>query len=164
MKQQVNSQISKQKNKNNKPTSKQYITTMVRKGATKPGINKPKGVKQQRKITYKYFIDAAVPVVDGIFDLDNFEKYILEKYKVGGKTGNLTDKVSVFKKNNKLYVNTKVKISQRYLKYLSKRYLKKQELGDWLRVISHPKKRGYVLKYLPIAQQQEEQQEEEQQS
>ena len=51
---------------------------MVRKGAivTKPGIVKAKGVKQQRKITYKYFIDAAVPVVDGIFDLDNFVRII----------------------------------------------------------------------------------------
>jgi hypothetical protein len=28
--------------------------------------------------------------VDGIFDLDNFEKFVLEKYKVGGKPGNLT--------------------------------------------------------------------------
>jgi hypothetical protein len=43
----------------------------------------------------------------------------------------LTDKVSLFKKNDKLFINTKVKISKRYLKYLSKRYLKKQELAAY---------------------------------
>ena len=73
----------------------------------------------------------------------------------------MKDKVSLYKKNDKLFVNTKVKISKRYLKYLTKRYLKKNELKEILRVISHPKKRGYVLKYLPIFPQQEQEEEEE---
>jgi large subunit ribosomal protein L22e len=137
--------------------TKASTTKEQREQKTASGIKKRKGVKPQRKTIYKYFIDCSIPVVDGIFDLDNFEKFVLEKYKVGGKPGNLTDKVSLFKKNDKLFINTKVKISKRYLKYLSKRYLKKQELGEWLRVISHPKKRGYILKYLPITQQEEDQ-------
>ena len=56
---------------------------MVRKGATAApvaakqaktvqGVKKPKGLKPQRKITYKYFVDVSIPAVDGIFDLDNF--------------------------------------------------------------------------------------------
>lgn len=43
---------------------------------TTVGKPKKKGVKQSRKITYKYFIDASIPVEDGIFDLDHFVSHI----------------------------------------------------------------------------------------
>ncbi|KAL0487882.1 ribosomal protein L22 [Acrasis kona] len=126
---------------------------MVRKGVeAQSSARKAKGVKQQRKITYKYFVDTDIPVKDGIFNLDNFADYVSKKYKVDNKAGNLGDVVTLYKSQNKLHVNTTQKISQRYLKYLTKKYLKKQELRDWLHVVSTPKKRGYELRYFNITQ------------
>lgn len=131
---------------------------------TKPqGIKKPKAPKPKKKITYRYYIDCSIPVEDGIFDLENFvsknssrpilisqEQFFIKKYKVSGKTGNLAAaKVRFWKQQNQLRINTQQKISKRYLKYLTKKYLKKQELRDWLHVI-RDSKRGYILKYFNI--------------
>lgn len=76
----------------------------------------------------------------------------MKKYKVDGKPGNLGDVVRMFKRSNRLRINTIQKISKRYLKYLTKKYLKKQELRDWLHVVSKPKQRGYELRYFNITQ------------
>jgi hypothetical protein len=43
-------------------------------------------------------------------------------------------------------------MSKRYLKYLTKKYLKKHNVRDWLRVIAHNKDRNtYELRYFNIA-------------
>jgi hypothetical protein len=49
-------------------------TAAPKQTKTTSGVGKPKrkGVKQVRKITYKYFVDCSIPVEDGIFDLDHF--------------------------------------------------------------------------------------------
>ncbi|KAG2383627.1 hypothetical protein C9374_004298 [Naegleria lovaniensis] len=143
---------------------RQNISEMVRKGATPTVGKRIKGEKKTRQITYKFHIDARVPVQDGIMDLDHFEKYFREKFKVDGKAGNLKEKVRFHKKLNRLYVFTEVKTSKRYLKYLTKKYLKKNNLRDWLHVVSKQNQRAYELRYYNIAGEQEEaaeQQEEE---
>lgn len=44
-------------------------------------------------------------------------------------------------------------ISKRYLKYLTKKYLKKHNVRDWLRVIASNKDRNvYELRYFNIAE------------
>jgi large subunit ribosomal protein L22e len=48
--------------------------------------------------------------------------------------------------SNKLMV-----LSQRYLKYLTKKYLKKNNLRDWLRVVASDKE-TYELRYFQISQ------------
>eukprot|EP00818_Percolomonas_sp_WS_P010316 CAMPEP_0117447338 /NCGR_PEP_ID=MMETSP0759-20121206/6823_1 /TAXON_ID=63605 /ORGANISM="Percolomonas cosmopolitus, Strain WS" /LENGTH=142 /DNA_ID=CAMNT_0005239669 /DNA_START=44 /DNA_END=472 /DNA_ORIENTATION=+ len=129
---------------------------MVRRGAIRN--NPTKGRKQIRKVTYKYFIDCAIPAEDGIFDLDHFEKYIADNYKVvkGAHKGDLGKKVRLFKKSENLHVHTDVKVSRRYLKYLTKKYLHRQELGEWLRVVSAPgRQKGYTLKYFNIGQEEQ---------
>jgi large subunit ribosomal protein L22e len=45
-------------------------------------------------------------------------------------------------------------MSKRYLKYLTKKYLKKQQLRDFLRVIAH-KKDSYELRYFNMTQDEE---------
>lgn len=121
--------------------------------------NQNKGAKSVRKVTHKYFIDCSTPIADGIFDLDHFEKYLLDNYRVsaGAHKGDLAKKVKFHKKDERLQVNTTVSVSRQYLKYLTKKYLHKQEIGNWIRVVSAPGKgKGYQLKYFNI--QQEEQQ------
>lgn len=47
----------------------------------------------------------------------------------------------------------------RYLKYLTKKYLKKNNLRDWLRVVANSKE-SYELRYFQINQDEEEEEEE----
>ncbi len=46
-------------------------------------------------------------------------------------------------------------ISRRYLKYLTKKFLKKNNLRDWLRVIANDKD-SYELRYFNIDEEEEE--------
>lgn len=53
---------------------------------------------------------------------------------------------------NKVSVTSESHMSKRYLKYLTKKYLKKHNVRDWLRVIAHNKDRNtYELRYFNIA-------------
>lgn len=47
----------------------------------------------------------------------------------------------------------------RYLKYLTKKYLKKNNLRDWLRVVANSKE-SYELRYFQINQDEEEEEDE----
>ncbi|KIX96380.1 uncharacterized protein Z520_07646 [Fonsecaea multimorphosa CBS 102226] len=89
------------------------------------------------KVTNKYTINCSQPVSDKIFDLSAFEKFLHERIKVEGRTGNLGDNVAISQiGDGKIEVVTHIPFSGRYLKYLTKKFLKKQQLRDWLRVVS----------------------------
>merc|ERR1719409_709977 len=77
------------------------------------------------------------------------EKFLLDRIKVGGKVGNLGDLISVSRDKAKVLVSSDTAFSKRYLKYLSKKYLKKQSLRDWLHVIASSKT-AYELRYYNI--------------
>lgn len=52
----------------------------------------------------------------------------------------------------KITVTSEVPMSKRYLKYLTKKFLKKHNVRDWLRVIASNKDRSvYELRYFNIA-------------
>lgn len=91
-------------------------------------------------------MDASEPFGDRVFDPASFEKYLTDRIKVNNKTGNLGDKVVISRKNAVVTVATIVPMSKAYLKFLTKKYLKKNQLRDYLRVTA-TEKRGYVLKY-----------------
>merc|ERR1712100_886730 len=120
-------------------------------------IKKAKKVVK-RKQTLKYTIDCSQPVDDGIMDAASFEKFLIDRIKVGGKVGNLGELVSVSRDKAKVLVNADTAFSKRYLKYLSKKYLKKQQLRDWLHVIASSKA-GYELRYYNIHDQDAEEDE-----
>merc|ERR1711924_167953 len=111
------------------------------------GIKKSK--KMGRKQALKFTIDCSQPVDDGIMDAASFEKFLQDRIKVGGKTGNLGDLVAVSRDKAKVVVSSETAFSKRYLKYLSKKYLKKQQLRDWLHVIAS-NKTSYELRYYNI--------------
>jgi large subunit ribosomal protein L22e len=106
----------------------------------------------KRKQTLKFTIDCAQPVDDGIMDAAAFETFLTNRIKVGGKTGNLGTSVTVSRDKAKIQVAADTAFSKRYLKYLSKKYLKKQQLRDWLHVISSSKG-SYELRYYNIHEQ-----------
>ena len=55
----------------------------------------------------------------------------------------------------KRYVYRSVSVCCRYVKYLTKKYLKKNNLRDWLRVVASSKE-SFKLRYFQINQDEEE--------
>merc|ERR1712029_198596 len=89
--------------------------------------------KSAKKSTVKFVIDCAAPVDD--------------------KTGNLAQcNVVITRDRTKITVASPQDLgfSKRQLKYLSKRYLKKQQLRDYLRVVA-ASKNSYELRYFSIS-------------
>ncbi|XP_026863828.1 60S ribosomal protein L22-like 1 isoform X2 [Electrophorus electricus] len=82
------------------------------------------------------------------------ETFLREKVKVNGKTGNLGNIIQIARQKNKITVTSEKQFSKRYLKYLTKKYLKKNNLRDWLRVVASDKE-SYELRYFQISQDEE---------
>ncbi|PWN53442.1 ribosomal protein L22e [Violaceomyces palustris] len=108
------------------------------------------------KAAQKYFIDFSGPANDGILDAAGFEKFLHDRIKVEGKAGNLGDVVKVTREGEgKIWINTTIPFSKRYLKYLSKKYLKRSQLRDWLRVVA-TSKQGFEIKFFNVSYDQDE--------
>merc|ERR1719156_15864 len=124
---------------------------MGKTGKTTKGKGKEKGKPLTKKTMSKFFVDCKQPVEDNIMDISQLEKYFQDRIKVGGKTGALGEVVKVGREKQKVLVtvSSDIKFSKRYLKYLTKKYLKKQNLRDFLHVIA-PKKDTYELRYFNI--------------
>uniref|UniRef100_A0A803MP35 Large ribosomal subunit protein eL22 n=1 Tax=Chenopodium quinoa TaxID=63459 RepID=A0A803MP35_CHEQI len=130
------------------------------------------GAKGKKKGA-SFTIDCAKPVEDKIMDIASLEKFLQERIKVGGKAGALGDSVTVTREKNKITVVffdillfihfSEIHVCDAmylyvivlfwYLKYLTKKYLKKHNVRDWLRVIASNKDRNvYELRYFNIAE------------
>ena len=105
--------------------------------------------KGAKKTVAKFGIDCRQPLEDNVLDLGAFEKFLHDSIKVNNKAGNLGTKVSLSRDKSKITVTAELPFSKRYLKYLTKKYLKKQQLRDYLRVVASGKS-NYELKYYKI--------------
>jgi large subunit ribosomal protein L22e len=88
-----------------------------------------------------------------VLDVAQFEKYLNDRIKINSKTGQLAAAgVVLTRDRTKLTVASPSELgfSKRQLKYLAKRYLKKQQLKNYLRVVA-ASKNSYELKYYDIA-------------
>ncbi|XP_078266034.1 ribosomal protein eL22-like isoform X1 [Rhinoraja longicauda] len=112
-------------------------------------------LKGKKKPIWQFTLNLSNPVEDGILDSANFEQFLREKVKVGGKAGNLGTVVQIERLRNKITITSAKQFSKRYLKYLTKKYLKKNNLRDWLRVVASDKE-SYELRYFQISQEEEE--------
>jgi large subunit ribosomal protein L22e len=121
----------------------------------------------------QFIINASQPASDKIFDVSAFEKFLQDKIKVDGRVGNLGDTVQISQQGEgKIEVIAHTEFSGRYLKYLyvlptfsevryttsnfadqsqnrTKKFLKKQQLRDWLRVVS-TSKGVYELRFFNV--------------
>ncbi|CAI5513342.1 unnamed protein product [Closterium sp. NIES-64] len=110
------------------------------------------GSKGKRK-PHNFVIDCTKPVEDKIMEIASFEKFLQDRIKVDNKAGVLGDTVKVTKDKAKIHVTVDGPFTKRYLKYLTKKYLKKHNVRDWLRVIASNKDRNvYELRYFNIAE------------
>lgn len=119
-------------------------------------VKKTTKVARKKKQTLRFNIECKNPVEDGILKLDDFEPFLNERIKVEGKTGQLAShgvKVDVVK--SRVVVTSEGPFSKRYLKYLSKKYLKRNSLRDWLRIVASSKD-TYELRYFHINQDEDE--------
>ncbi|KAM7349270.1 ribosomal protein L22 [Cochliomyia hominivorax] len=115
----------------------------------KKAVLRGKGLKK-KKVSLRYAIDCTNIAEDNILDVVDFEKYIKARMKVNGKVNNLGNNVTFERVKMKLYVNSDVHFSKAYLKYLTKKYLKKNSLRDWIRVVANDKD-SYELRYFRIS-------------
>ncbi|XP_065827135.1 large ribosomal subunit protein eL22-like [Oscarella lobularis] len=118
-------------------------------------LKSKKQLRSKKKIQLKFVIDCTHPVEDGIMDVGNFENFLKERIKVNGKVGQLGNDVRLTRDRNKLNLMADVPFSKRYLKYLSKKFLKKHNLRDWLRVVASGPS-TYELRYFQINNQDED--------
>ncbi|WWC88893.1 uncharacterized protein L201_003808 [Kwoniella dendrophila CBS 6074] len=110
-----------------------------------------KNASAQGKALHKFYVDASVPVNDNVFDLASFEKFLHDRIKVEGKAGQLGDKIQIAKEGNKLVLTSSIPFSKRYLKYLTKKHLKKNSFENFLRVVATSKD-TYSLRYFKVDQ------------
>ena len=115
-----------------------------------PKQNNAKTGTKGKKDKFRFVIDCALPIEDNVLVLGDFESFLSQKIKVDGKTGNLGANVTVSKAKDTIVVESSVPFSKRYLKYLSKKYLKKQDMREYLRLVAS-NKNTYTMKYLNIA-------------
>ncbi|CAB3403903.1 unnamed protein product [Caenorhabditis bovis] len=113
----------------------------------------PKNAKRnlrKKKVHLKFNVECKNPVEDGIIRIEDFETFLNEKIKVNGKTGHLAaNNVKVEVAKTKISIVSEIPFSKRYLKYLTKKYLKRNSLRDWLRVVAI-NKNTYEIRYFHI--------------
>ncbi|CAD8197423.1 unnamed protein product [Paramecium octaurelia] len=119
-------------------------------------ILRRKDQQKAKNLNLKFIIDCAEPKEDKVLNLDEFVSYLQSRIKVQGKTGNLGNDVTVSAEQEKVVVTSTIPFSKRYLKYLTKKYLKQETLREYLYVHSLDKS-TYQLKYFNVGQDEEEQ-------
>ncbi|CAR28393.1 hypothetical protein ZYGR_0S00210 [Zygosaccharomyces rouxii] len=109
---------------------------------------------RKQKVTKTFTVDVSSPVENGVFDPASYAKFLIEHIKVEGATGNLGNAVSVEENGSVVTVVSATKFSGKYLKYLTKKYLKKNQLRDWIRFVS-VKTNQYRLAFYQVTPEEE---------
>lgn len=93
-----------------------------------------------------------------MFDPASYAKYLIDHIKVDGAVGNLGNDVTVEEDGSVVTIVSTTKFSGKYLKYLTKKYLKKNQLRDWIRFVSY-KTNQYKLAFYQVTPEDEEDEE-----
>ena len=103
-----------------------------------------------KKQMLTFLVDCTIPVKDKVFRARELEQHFKERIKVKGKTNNLGESVTISVEDDKrVKVVAEAPFVKRYLKYLTKKYLKKQDLRNFLRVIA-TSRNSYELRYFKV--------------
>lgn len=108
----------------------------------------------------KYVINCKVNAENEVVDTAALEKFLVEHIKVDNRTGNLGDLITVDRDGDKIVIVTLTKFSGKYAKFLVKKFLKKNNLRDWIRVVSVAQG-TYELRFFNVSVDDEEEEEEE---
>lgn len=111
--------------------------------------------KPKKQKILRYTLDCTRCVEDKLLSINSFAEYLTARFKVNGKINNLGTNVVITASTNKVTVSSSLHYSKRYLKYLTKKYLKSMMLRDWIRVIASSNN-VYELRYFNIVSDGEE--------
>ena len=125
--------------------------------------------KEQPKTTYKSFsVDLNAPCNNKLLTVESAQKYLQTNFKVNGlrmrekegkekgkgkEKGDKPIKVSTTEKSDKrkntviIQVDNKIKFSKRYIKYLVKKFLRREGISRYL-TVSSTSPSGYTVKVI----------------
>ena len=112
--------------------------------------------KEKAKVTYKvYSVDFNSPCSNNLLTLESAEKYLKTNFKVNGLKGKLGETIKVAttdKKDNRkntvvISVDNKVQFSKRYIKYLVKKFLRREGIVRYL-TVSSTSPNAYTVKVI----------------
>ena len=112
--------------------------------------------KEKPKVTYKVFtVDFNSPCSNNLLTLESAEKYLKSNFKVNGLKGKLGETIKVAttdKKDNRkntvvVSVDNKVQFSKRYIKYLVKKFLRREGIVRYL-TVSSTSPNAYTVKVI----------------
>lgn len=109
--------------------------------------------KKKDKHYRKFHVDLNQAVSNNLLSVEAAVKYLRQNIKVGGLKNKLGDSVQVESTDKKdkqknsivVSVDNTMKFSKRYVKYLIKKFLKRENISLYLRVISSGSN-GYLVK------------------
>lgn len=112
-----------------------------------------KSNKKENVSKKKFLVDFNQAISNNLLSLETAVNYLKSRIKVNGLTGklgekievNLTDKKDKQKNTVVVAVDSNMQFSKRYIKYLVKKFLKKEGISGFLRVISTGS-HGYIVK------------------
>lgn len=110
---------------------------MVKVKENNPEVQKP----------IKFTIDLGVAYDDELLKAKDFQDFLKTHMKINDKKGNLGESVTWTTSGKLVQVVSKRKLSKRYLKYLTKKFLKKNGILEYLKVIS-TNKATYEIRYI----------------
>lgn len=119
-----------------------------------------KSSKKQQKVAKKFVISVVANAENEIVDVAALEKFLVEHIKVEGRTGSLGDLVTVSRDGDKITIVSLTKFSGKYAKYLTKKFLKKNSLRDWIRVVASSRN-VYELRFFNLSLSDDEAEEDE---
>ena len=118
---------------------------------------KPRSKSQKggSKKQHKFIVDLGVAIEDDLLVAKEFADFLRSNIKVGNKKGNLGENIVVTLTDQKVTVTSKIDFQKRYLKYLTKKYLKKNDILEYLRLVATDKN-TYAIKYVKLGENNEE--------
>jgi len=113
-------------------------------------VKKPVEKKEEEKKA-TFSVDCSVPVNDKVFKADELLQYFRKRIKVHGRIPTPKESpVTLSKEDEKVIkVQAPMPFAKRYIKYLTKKFLKKHEIRDYLHVVANGKL-SYQVKYFKI--------------
>lgn len=112
-----------------------------------------KQIKKKEKIYKKYYVDFNAAISNNLLSLEAAIKFLNNNIKVNGLKNKLGESVKVSASTQKdrqkntilVQADNKIKFSKRYIKYLVKKFLKRENISLYLRVIAQGAS-NYVVK------------------
>ena len=97
----------------------------------------------KEKVYKKFYVDFSEPLDNKLLSIESAMKYINSNMKIDGLKGNLKNfvKINVDEKRNKkcllIQVDNQMQFSKKYIKYLVKKFLKREGIVKYLTVLSN---------------------------